>query len=71
MVKDELLEESVLIQLAESRSRAIVRELIEARGIPEERIAIKKPKALKHGKSARAKLSLKVLQTKREKSLSP
>ena len=71
MVKDEPLEELVLIQLAESRSRAIVRELIEARGIPEERIAVKKPKALKHGKSARAKLSLKVLQTKREKRLSP
>ena len=64
MVKDELLEESILIQLGESRSRAIVRELLEIRGIPEDRIAVKKPKALKHGKSARAKLTLEVLQTK-------
>jgi uncharacterized protein involved in outer membrane biogenesis len=63
MVKDKPLEESVLIQLAESRSRAIVRELMEVRGISEDRVSVKKAKALKPGKSSRAKLTLEVLQT--------
>jgi hypothetical protein len=71
LVVDEPLAESALIQLGESRSRAIVREMIEIRGISEDRIAVKKPKALKPGKSAQARLSLEVLQTKQEKSPSP
>jgi hypothetical protein len=71
LVVDEPLAESALIQLGESRSRAIVREMIEIRGISEDRIAVKKPKALKPGKPAQARLSLEVLQTKQEKSPSP
>ncbi|MFC1878253.1 hypothetical protein ACFL2E_13450, partial [Thermodesulfobacteriota bacterium] len=63
MVVDESLAESALMQLGESRSRAIVRDLIEIRGIPEDRIAVKKPKALKPGKPAQTKLTLEVLQT--------
>ena len=62
MVVDEPLAESALIQLGEARSREIVRELIETRGISEDRIAVKKPKALKSGKPAQAKLELEVLQ---------
>jgi len=68
MVKDEPLAQTVLVQLGESRSRAIVQELLEKAGVPENRIAVKEPKALKPGKSARAKLTLEVLQTKQEKS---
>jgi len=68
MVADEPLEESALIQLGESRSRVIVRELLEVMGISEDRVAVKKPKALKPGQRARAKLTLKVLQEKQEKS---
>ena len=71
MVADEPLAESALIQLGESRSRIIVREMIEIRGIAEDRIDVKKPKALKPGKPAQARLSLEVLQTRQEKSPSP
>jgi len=67
MVKDEPLVRSVLVQLGESRSSAIVREMIDIRGVPENRIAVKEPKALKPGKPARAKLSLEVLQDKQDK----
>jgi uncharacterized protein involved in outer membrane biogenesis len=71
MVADEPLAESALIQLGEFRSRVIVRELLEIRGISEDRVAVKKPKAVESGKSARAKLTLEVLQTKQEKNPSP
>ena len=71
MVEDEPLEESALIQLGESRSRVIVRELLEVMGVSEDRVAVKKPKALDPGKRARAKLKLEVLETKQEKSPSP
>ncbi len=71
MVDDEPLEESALIQLGESRSQVIVRELLEVMGVSEDRVAVKKPKALDPGKRARAKLKLEVLQTKQEKSPSP
>jgi len=71
MVVDEPLADSALTQLGESRSRAIVRELVEIRGISEDRVIEKKPKALKSGKPAQAKLALEVLQTKQEKSPSP
>ena len=71
MVDDEPLEESALIQLGESRSQVIVRELLEVMGVSENRVAVKKTKALKPGKKARAKLTLEVLQAKQEKSPSP
>jgi hypothetical protein len=71
MVDDEPLEESALIQLGESRSQVIVRELLEVMGVSENRVAVKKTKALKPGKKVRAKLALEVLQANQEKSPSP
>jgi uncharacterized protein involved in outer membrane biogenesis len=71
MVDDEPLEESALIQLGESRSQVIVRELLEGMGVSEDRVAVKKPKALKPGRKARAKLTLEVLQANQAKSSSP
>ena len=71
LIDDEPLPESVLIQLGESRSQAIVQELHATRGVPGERIAVKEPKFLKPGKPAQAKLALEVLRTKREKDSNP
>jgi len=71
LIDDEPLAESVLIQLAESRARAIVQELNAARGIPGERIAVKEPKILKPGKPAQTKLALEVLPAKPEKGSKP
>ncbi len=71
MVADEPLEEFALIQLGESRTQVIVRELLEVMGVSEDRVAVKKPKALDPGKRPRAKLKLEVLEAKQEKSASP
>ena len=68
MVVDEPLAESALVQLGDDRSRAVVRELVETRGIPENRVAVKKTKPMKAGSSARAKMHLEVLKTEQGKN---
>ena len=70
MVVDEPLAESALVQLGDDRSRAIVRELVETRGIPEDRVAVKKTKPMKPGSSARVRLRLEVLKAKQGKDSS-
>ena len=67
MVVDEPLAESALVQLGDDRSRAIVRELVETRGVPEDRVAVKKTKSMKPGSSARSRLRLEVLKAKQGK----
>jgi hypothetical protein len=71
MVDEEPLAETALMELGAARAQVIVRELLESRGIPEDRMAVKQPEVLKPGKPVQADLALEVLQAKREKSLSP
>ena len=61
MVKDEPLEESVLVNLGGARAQAVLQELHGVRGFPLERVVLSDSKVLKPGKPVQAKLALEVL----------
>jgi hypothetical protein len=57
-----------LIQLGENRASSIIRELQDVRGLPQQRVDVVKPQALKPGEAAQATLTLEALQSGQKKT---